>query len=82
MGDETFVQDALKRVISVFQHREIHPSTPPVYRIRSLPGKVDAVVGMRSSGKTTFLVQEVRRLEAEGIPRSRILYCNFPVRGY
>ncbi len=77
MSDQNTVQDAVERVIADFQRREIRPSTPRSCRLRSLPGKVDAVVGMRRSGKTTFLLQQVQRLEGEGVPRSRMLYVNF-----
>ena len=37
-----------------------------------LPGKADAVIGMRRSGKTYFLFQQLRQLEAQGIPRDRL----------
>jgi predicted AAA+ superfamily ATPase len=43
----------------------------------SLPGKVDAVVGVRRSGKTYYLYQEMGRLFASGIARERVLYVNF-----
>jgi predicted AAA+ superfamily ATPase len=42
----------------------------------SLPGKADAVVGMRRAGKTWLVLQKLRDLEREGVPRGHTLYVN------
>ena len=42
----------------------------------SLPGKADAVVGMRRAGKTWRVLQKLRDLEREGVPRGHTLYVN------
>jgi predicted AAA+ superfamily ATPase len=51
-----------------------------VERDLELPGianKIDVVVGMRRSGKTYFLFQQIRRLLAQGTALEAILYLNF-----
>jgi predicted AAA+ superfamily ATPase len=42
-----------------------------------LPGKATAVIGMRRSGKTTFLHQIRRERLASGVPRERLPFVNF-----
>lgn len=41
------------------------------------PGKIKVAIGMRRSGKTYFLYQEILKMMEEGIPRAAILYINF-----
>ena len=45
-------------------------------RLPDIPGKANALVGMRRSGKTYRLFDEMQALAASGVPRSRILYLN------
>lgn len=53
-------------------------STPrSVHKRISLPGKASVVIGMRRSGKTTFLHQIRRQKVEEGVPRQRLPYINF-----
>jgi hypothetical protein len=58
-------------------------ATPPPSLTRrdaylpAVPGKAIAVVGMRRSGKTTFLWQCLAERLAAGIPREALLYLNF-----
>jgi uncharacterized protein len=41
------------------------------------PNKIKVAIGMRRSGKTYFLYQQIMKMLAEGIDRSSILYLNF-----
>lgn len=41
------------------------------------PKKIRVAVGMRRTGKTTFLFQEIKNLLSQGISLERILYLNF-----
>lgn len=41
-----------------------------------LPGKADAVIGMRRSGKTWLLLGELAAAHAAGLPRERALYAS------
>lgn len=42
-----------------------------------IPNKIKAVIGMRRTGKTYFLLQYIKSLTKDTIPLSRILYLNF-----
>jgi predicted AAA+ superfamily ATPase len=55
--------------VPTFTRREI--------RLPDVPGKAVAVVGMRRSGKTTFLWQCLADRLASGIARETLLYLNF-----
>jgi predicted AAA+ superfamily ATPase len=46
-------------------------------RLAWLPRKVDAIVGMRRSGKTWLMYQRMRELLEAGTPREDLLYINF-----
>ncbi len=67
----------LDEVIADAQSRPIPAITPRLVRAPSLPGKADAIIGMRRSGKTSFLYQTLAAHVARGLPRSRALYLNF-----
>jgi len=69
--------DVFAEIIADFRQWPIPRPTPREVELPSLPGKVDAVVGMRRSGKTWFLFQQIQDLLGEGIARERILYVNF-----
>jgi predicted AAA+ superfamily ATPase len=68
---------AVEALIADFQEREIPRVTPRSLSLPSLPGKADVVIGMRRSGKTWFLYQQIEERLAQGIDRSRLLYLNF-----
>ncbi len=68
---------AIEALIADFQEREIPRVTPRSLSLPSLPGKADVVIGMRRSGKTWFLYQQIEDRLAQGIDRSRLLYLNF-----
>src|SRR5262245_58679609 len=51
--------------------------TPRRVRLPWLPRKVDAIVGMRRSGKTWLVFQRMRELVEAGTPREDLLYGNF-----
>jgi hypothetical protein len=57
-------------------------SAPPAFtrrdvRLPGVPGKAVAVIGMRRSGKTTFLWQVLTDRLRQGTPREGLLYFNF-----
>src|SRR5450756_104651 len=56
--------------------RPLPDLTPRDVVMPRIPRKADVVIGMRRSGKTYALYQEMRRLLAEGVPRDRMLYMN------
>ncbi len=61
--------DALAAPVPVHTHRDVH--------LPGIKGKALAVIGMRRSGKTTFLWQCLAERKAAGIPRDALLYFNF-----
>ena len=63
--------------IADFQERDLPRVTPRDLALPGLPGKADAVVGMRRSGKTFFLYQQIGERIASGTDRGRLLYFNF-----
>lgn len=52
-----------------FTRRDVH--------VPKIPGKAVAVIGMRRSGKTTFLWQVLSERLAAGMPREGILFFSF-----
>lgn len=64
-------------LIADFQERELPRMTARKLSLPGLPGKADVVVGMRRSGKTWFLYQQIEERLASGIGRERLLYFNF-----
>lgn len=70
---ETLLED----IIADFHARALPELTPREAVLPALQGKIDAVIGMRRSGKTWFLYQRMHALLAEGVPRNRLLYINF-----
>ncbi len=71
------MKDVVEEVVADFERRRLPEVTPRRLSLPRLPGKVDVVVGMRRSGKTSFLFQDLRSQEASGIGRDRLLYIDF-----
>ena len=71
------LDELFDELIADFQERDLPRVTPRDLFLPELPGKADAVVGMRRSGKTYFLYQQIEKRIASGIDRSRLLYVNF-----
>lgn len=63
------ITDSLATPIPVHTRRDA--------RLPAVPGKALAVIGMRRSGKTTFLWQCMADRLAAGTPREALLYLNF-----
>ncbi|MBI3820294.1 MAG: ATP-binding protein [Planctomycetes bacterium] len=65
------------QIVADFQDWKLPELTPRRASLSLLPRKADVVVGMRRSGKTFRLFQEIQSLISGGMERSRILYINF-----
>ena len=63
------ISDALAAPVPAHTRRDVH--------LPGIKGKVMAVIGMRRSGKTTFLWQCLADRLAAGTPRDALLYFNF-----
>ena len=46
-------------------------------KMESVPGKATICIGVRRSGKTTLMFQEMQRLREQGVSPQNILYINF-----
>jgi len=70
------MREAIEAVVADFQERALPALTPRDVSLPGLPGKADAVIGMRRSGKSFFLFQQILELFERGVPRRRVLYVN------
>lgn len=77
MEGQIGLDEVIDRLIADFQERDLPRVTPRTLTLPGLPGKADVVVGMRRSGKTWFLYQQIEERLAAGIERERLLYLNF-----
>ncbi len=68
---------AIERLLADFEERVLPPVTPRRLELPALPGKADVVVGMRRSGKTWYVFQQIADRLAAGVGRERLLYLNF-----
>lgn len=66
---EQLIVDFHERPLPELTHREVE--------LPVLSGKIDAVIGMRRTGKTWFLFQTMQRYLDQGIPKEAMLYLNF-----
>ncbi len=66
---EALVAESLAFAIPEFTRRDAV--------LPAIPGKADAVIGMRRSGKTYLLYQHMAALLEAGLPRSSLLYLDF-----
>ena len=76
MTDSGDLHDTLKAMILDFQETEPATGVPRRLRLETVPGKATVCIGVRRSGKSTFLYQLIERLAARGIPRQNVLYLN------
>jgi predicted AAA+ superfamily ATPase len=67
----------LDEVVADAHARRLPAPTPRRVKLPWLPRKVDAIVGMRRSGKTWLMFQRMRELVDAGTPREDLLYINF-----
>ncbi|MBI5584610.1 MAG: ATP-binding protein [Deltaproteobacteria bacterium] len=69
--------DTLKALILDFQESPLATGVPRHLRIDTIPGKATVCIGVRRSGKSTFLFQVMQRLLEKGVSRENLLYLNF-----
>jgi predicted AAA+ superfamily ATPase len=69
--------ETLKSIILDFQEVELETGVSRHLEIKTVPGKATVCIGVRRSGKSTFLFQVIKQLLDDGIPRENILYVNF-----
>ncbi len=69
--------EILKSIILDFQEVELETGIPRRLKIRAVPDKATVCIGVRRSGKSTYLFQMIKRLLYDGVSRENILYLNF-----
>lgn len=60
-----------------FQEMRLETGVSRRSAFQAVRGKAAVCIGVRRSGKSTFLFQIIERLVAGGVPRKNILYLNF-----
>lgn len=69
-------RDSLKQIM--IDQKDIYLNNPLVLRQYSLESNVNyCFVGIRRTGKSYMMYQQIKQLEASGIPLSQIVYVNF-----
>ena len=69
--------DILKEIILDFEEVELVTGTPRRVDVTTGTGKATVCIGVRRSGKSTFMFQLMQRLLKSGVSRRNILYLNF-----
>lgn len=67
----------IQALIGEFHERRVPELTRREGVLPEVAGKANVLIGMRRSGKTFRLYQEMRRLLGQGVPKSRMLFLNF-----
>lgn len=62
-----------ERVVAEHEALVLPDLTPREVTLPLIPGKADAIIGMRRSGKTWRVLQHLRELEDTRVPRSHAL---------
>lgn len=68
--------DTIKSIILDFQEARLETGVPRRLAIAPVRGKAAICIGVRRSGKSTYMFQVMDRLLASGVPRENILYMN------
>jgi uncharacterized protein len=69
--------DTLKSIILDFQEARLDTGSLRHLRIETVPGKAAICIGVRRSGKSTYMFQLIQRFLESGVSRRNILYVNF-----
>ncbi len=69
--------NTLKEIILDSQEIPLETGFPRSLRIVALKGKATVCIGVRRSGKSTFMFQIMEKLINSGVSRQNILYLNF-----
>ena len=69
--------ERLKEIILDFQESDLPTGVPRRVEVTHVPGKASVCMGVRRSGKSTFMFQRMQVLREKGVNRQNILYLNF-----
>ena len=69
--------ETIKAILLDFQEARLDTGVPRHLQIETVPGKASVCIGVRRSGKSTYLYQLIQRLLDAGVSRQNILFLNF-----
>lgn len=69
--------ETIKSLILDFHETRLETGVPRRLRIETVRGKAAVCIGVRRSGKSTYMFQVIQRLLDSGVGRQNILYVNF-----
>ena len=69
--------ETIKSIILDFQESKLETGVPRRLRIETAQRKAVVCIGVRRSGKSTYMFQVIQRLLDVGVPRQNVLYLNF-----
>jgi predicted AAA+ superfamily ATPase len=69
--------EILKTMILDSQETPLETGVPRRMLLKTVSGKASVCIGVRRSGKSTYLFQIIQRLLDKKVPRQNILYLNF-----
>jgi len=69
--------ETIRSIIQDYQEMPLETGVPRRLQIKVVPGKATVCIGVRRSGKSTYMFQTMQRLVDGGVPRENILYMNF-----
>jgi predicted AAA+ superfamily ATPase len=69
--------ETIKAIILDFQETRLETGVPRRLQMETVPGKASVCIGVRRSGKSTFLFQVIQRLLGSGVNPANILFLNF-----
>lgn len=67
----------LQEILLDFQDLDLFCGVPRRLDVTAVPGKATVCIGVRRSGKSTFMSQLIQGLLGQGVSRQNILYLNF-----
>jgi predicted AAA+ superfamily ATPase len=70
------MHEALKALILDSQKAPLETGVPRRLKVRAVRGKATVLIGVRRSGKATYVLQQVKRLLEEGVPRENVLFLD------
>lgn len=69
--------ETVKSILLDFQEAQLETGVPRRIPMEPVKGKAAVCIGVRRSGKSTYLHQRIQRLLDSGVSRRNILYLNF-----
>lgn len=69
--------ETIKSIILDFQESRLETGVPRRLSIETVQGKATVCIGVRRSGKSTYMFQVIQRLLDSGVSRQNILFLNF-----